>query len=378
MKPSVNVIRLLFKTAVLFVVFNVIYGLIDPPIGKLTAYNVLWPGRVRFPYAESPAYYQASYNAPVIEDFDAMFGSHVISQGPKPADEYRVFLLGDSSTWGGHVGPSEMLAGQLNRLALTKCGGKTVKVYDLGYPWPSLTRDILVLDRAMQYQPDLILWMVTLHSFEKKPQDRDFLAPHTEQMERLVKKYDIKLPKTYLALKPPTFWERTIIGQRKHIKDVLLGQVFGPLWAATGVDNYPVVEAGHPPISQDMLNDPSYLEYKNDTEVNVLIPSLMFDIIRAGHEMAGDVPMIVINEPIFVAHGANSDLRYNEIYPHWAYDAYRSALTNWITPTGYEYYDYWNAIPPEEFANAVFHRDPIGEAHFAQLVAPRIQDTSCR
>lgn len=378
MKPPVSALRVLVKAVLFFAVINLLYAMADPPIGKLNAYNTIWPGRVRFPYAESPLYYPMSYNAPVIEDFDAMFGAHIISGAPKADDEFRVLLLGDSSTWGGHVGPDDMLAEQLNQLGLSTCDGDSIRVYDMGYPWPSLLRDVLVLDRAKQYDPDLVIWLVTLHSFEKKPMDRDFLSPHSGRMADLVQTYNIKLPKTYLGNPQASLWDKTIVGQRKHIKNVLLGQVFGPLWAATGVDNFPVVGSDHPPISQDMPEDISYFDYKSDSETPALVQSLMFDVLRAGHDLSGDVPMIIINEPIFVAGGANSHLRYNQLYPRWAYDAYRAALTNWIQPKNYLFYDYWNAIPPEEFANEIFHRDPAGEQRFAQLIVPHIREASCR
>lgn len=377
MNSSVSAIRVFVKAAIIFVILNILYALVNPPIGKLNAYNSIWPGRPRFPYAESPAYYPLSYNAPVIEDFDAMFGSHLISATPKGDNEFRVILLGDSATWGGHVGPSDMLAAQLNRLNLATCDGRNVQVFDLGYPWPSLLRDILVLDWAKQYNPDLIIWPVTLHSFEKKAADRDFLIPHADRMMFLVEKYNIKLPRVYMEIPESTLMDKTIVGQRKHIKDVLLNQVFGPMWAATGVDNHLGLIPDHPIFPQDMPADITYLEYKSDKQAPELIQSLMYDVLRAGHDIAGEIPMIVINEPIFIVTGQNSDLRYNELYPRWAYDAYRKALTDWIQMKGYAFFDYWNALPVEEFGNEVFHRDPNGELHFAELLAPHIVNAAC-
>lgn len=378
MNPPVNALRVLVKAAVIFVVINLAYAYFDPPIGKLNGYNILWPGRVRFPYAESPLFYAASHNASVVEDFDAMFGSHVLSATQKEADEFRVFLLGDSATWGGHVPPGEMLAAQLNRLELTACDGRRVQVYDLGYPWPSLLRDILVLDHAMQYDPDLVLWPVTLHSFEKKQAERDFIIPHADRMKRLTEMYRIELPRAYLEIPPPSLLDKTIVGQRKHVKNVFLNQVFGPLWAATGVDNNFGLLTDHPIFPQDMPADISYLEYKSDKKKAELLRSLMFDLIRVGREIAADAPVIVVNEPIFIVSGRNSDLRYNELYPRWAYDAYRAALTDWMTREGYAFHDYWNALPVDVFANEVFHRDPRGERLFAEMLAPRILEASCK
>ena len=67
-----------------------------------------------------------------------MFASHLIAAGPKPEDEYRVIVIGDSSVWGTLLRPEESLAGQLDAAGLTTCDGKQVRVYNLGYPTISL------------------------------------------------------------------------------------------------------------------------------------------------------------------------------------------------------------------------------------------------
>ncbi len=44
--------------------------------------------------------------------------------------------------------------------------------------------------------------------------------------------------------------------------------------------------------------------------------------------MAGDVPVLIINEPMFISDGQNSDLRYNSFYPRWAYDQFHRLLND--------------------------------------------------
>jgi hypothetical protein len=377
MKSPVGALRVLVKAFLLFVVFNLLFAWFDPPIGKLTAYNRLWPGRVRFPYAESPDYYQLGYNAPVIEDFDAMFGAHIISAGPKPADEFRVLLLGDSATWGGHVAPENMLAEQFNRLGLVSCDGRRIKAYDLGYPWPSLLRDVLILDRAMEYQPDMVIWLVTLHSFEKKAADRDFLLPHARRMMEVVAEHNLNLPRAYSNQRGQTFWDKTILGQRERLKNLILVQTYGAMWTATGVDNYNGLSLEHPLFSQDAQAGTAYFDYRSPEDAPALVNSLMFDVLRVGREIAGEVPFVVVNEPIFIVSGKNSDLRYNNMYPRWAYDAYRQALAYGMDAQGYKYYDYWDALPVSEFSNDTFHRDYRGEERFAGILTPILQEFSC-
>ena len=102
-----------------------------------------------------------------------MFASHIITGTEKTPDEYRVLLIGDSSVWGTLLTPEQTLAGQLNASPIAACG-KTVHAYNLGYPTMSLTKDLMILDQAIKYQPDLIIWLTTLEAF---PNDKQFTSP---------------------------------------------------------------------------------------------------------------------------------------------------------------------------------------------------------
>ena len=108
MKTSV---RIALKTLIFFVVFNLIFALTNPLgwLGKVSLYNAVFPGRPRLPWGENP---QRAYNL-TLNNLDAMFASHEISQ-PKRADEFRVVLIGDSSTWGFLLKPEDTLAANLN------------------------------------------------------------------------------------------------------------------------------------------------------------------------------------------------------------------------------------------------------------------------
>src|ERR1051326_1552591 len=94
--PRIRLFPLLLKSTLLFVLFNFAFiWLNDIPLGKLSLYNSIFPGRERFPFGET----RESYNLSLF-DLDAMFASHVISGGAKAPDEYRVLVIGDSSVWG--------------------------------------------------------------------------------------------------------------------------------------------------------------------------------------------------------------------------------------------------------------------------------------
>ena len=77
-----------------------------------------------------------------------MFASHEIAGGQKPADEYRVVLLGDSSIWGFRARPRGRRSAPSFTLAgLVTPSGKQMRVFNLGYPTMSLTKDLLMLQR---------------------------------------------------------------------------------------------------------------------------------------------------------------------------------------------------------------------------------------
>jgi hypothetical protein len=82
-----------------------------------------------------------------------------------------------------------------------------------------------------------------------------------------------------------------------------------------------------------------------EQETTLTSDDLAFDVLAAGIARAGDVPVLIINEPIFVSDGRNSDLRYNLWYPRWAYDQYRALLAEQATTYGWHYLDLWDAVP---------------------------------
>ena len=118
-----------------------------PLLGKLSVYNSLVPGRQRLSFGYRP---DRDYNL-VTHHFDALFAAHEIAR-PKAANEFRVLLIGDSATWGYLLPPQHTLAATLNQQQLRSKDGRTMRVYNLGYPDFSLTKDALILQRALAHQ----------------------------------------------------------------------------------------------------------------------------------------------------------------------------------------------------------------------------------
>jgi len=342
----------MLKALALLVIFFLVVLALDPlaGMGKLSLYNFIFPGRPRFPFGEDP---QVSYNL-TIDNLDAMFASHQVVQ-PKAADEYRVFLIGDSSVWGILLRPEQTLAGQLNAMDLRTCDGKRMVFYNLGYPTLSLDKDLTILKQAMQYQPDQVIWLVTLESFPGiNPQASPLTTP----------------PASNPSLPP---FLNTLLAERRSAADWYRLQLYGVMWAATGIDqDYPT---DYTPAARDLANDPTL----NGVAQTDLSSMLSFAPFEAGLAALGNTPLWLVNEPIMISDGANSDIRYNFYYPRWAYDQYRTLMAHassgqtW-TP-GWHYLDAWDLVPESQFTNSAIHLTPAGEGMLAQYLAQDLKTT---
>lgn len=352
----------LFKAIVLIALFNFAFIYLNNiPFGKFSLYNSLFPGRERLPFGDHPQAYNLN-----LFDLDAMLASHVLTGSPKAPDEYRVLLIGDSSVWGTLLKPEETLAGQLDAKAIPVCG-KTAHVYNLGYPYISLMQELMILDEALQYQPDMVIWLITLESL---PSDKQFGSPlvanNSERVRELIAKYELNADPNDPTLIQASTWDRTFVSRRRAVANLLRLQIYGALWAATGIDQY------YPESYERAQID---LEASEDFhKLKSLKNALAWDVLDAG--MSAVPKTIIVNEPILISNGRNNDIRYNFFYPRWAYDEYRVLLNEFAAERNLPYLDLWDIAPIEEFTNSGVHLTPAGEALLADKIAPAIQ-TSC-
>jgi hypothetical protein len=345
------------------VLFNFAFVFLwEVPFGKLSLYNVVFPGRERFPFGES----QKGYNLSLF-DLDAMFAAHVLTGTPKAPDEFRVLLIGDSSVWGTLLTPGQTLAGQLNSQSMLACG-KTVRAYNLGYPYISLLQELMILDEALQYQPDMVIWLTTLESF---PEDKQMTAPlvanSPERVRDLIFKYELNGDPDDAALNHASAWDQTFVSRRRPLADLFRLQMYGVLWSATGIDQF---------YPEDYAR--AQTDFEEDYEFHGLKPPatleglLALDVLDAGLN-AADVPTILVNEPILISNGRNSEIRYNFFYPRWAYDEYRALLSSYTTQRGVPYLDLWDIVPMDQFTNSGVHLTPFGEGLLADRVGEAIE-----
>lgn len=366
--PSPRLFPVLFKAIILFVIFNFAFILVNNiPLGKLSLYNKIFPGRERFPFGEN----QRGYNLSLF-NLDAMFAAHVLVGTPKADDElddeYRVILIGDSSVWGTLLTPEQNLAGQLNSQNISACN-KNVQVYNLGYPYISLLQELMILDEALNYQPDMIVWLTTLESFPKEKQfGAPLVANSPERVKQLITKYQLPLDPNDPAINRPTAWDQTFIQQRKDLANLIRLQLYGVPWSATGIDQfYPET---YERAQTDFDADESFYDIKQNKPLR---DQLSLDILDAGLH-ATNLPILLVNEPILISDGKNSDIRYNFFYPRWAYDEYRVMLSDYTAQQNIPYLDLWDLVPMDEFTNSGVHLTPFGESLLAEQVGDAIKN----
>jgi len=191
---------------------------------------------------------------------------------------------------------------------------------------------------------------------------------NTARARSLIERYQLNLDPIDPRFVDPGFVGKTIIGQRRNLADWLRLQALGFSWAATRIDQAQPAEIKL--RQSDFEKDVSWQDFKEPAALTE--SDLAFDVLGAGLKMAGDVPVLIINEPMYVSSGRNSDLRYNSFYPRWAYDQYHELLNAKAAANNWHYLDLWDSIAPEEFTDTPVHLTPNGMAQFAQAVGEEI------
>jgi lysophospholipase L1-like esterase len=358
MQNSVNPWSVLVRGATLFLLLE--YALLSSGLnfGRLDVYGALGLKRLRFPYST----HGPEDDALEVGNLDAMFASHIVSQ-PKAANEFRVLLLGDSAAWGLMQQPEQTFPGQLDALHLA-CGNRIVRVYNLSYVRSSSTKDLMILDKAMQYQPDMIIWAITLYTLMPKSRvDHWLIEQNPEELYSLNARFHF-LPKKY---PPESTLDRLLDPQRAMFR-VLRYQLYSLVNLATGVDQ---IQTGFENVPLVLSSDTKF-EGMNPPTVSP--DQISIDQVKDFYELTGGVPVLLINEPIMILSGIpNSDVRYNAYYPRWVYDQYRQILTAAAAQNGWNYLDLWNMFPSSSFTNTPLHLNPEGERKLAEAIAPSIQ-----
>jgi hypothetical protein len=352
----------LIKGLVFFLLINYAFALpVFRNIYRLSFYNTIVPGKLGFG---------------VSADLDIMLMSNNLS-ARKAADEFRVFVSGDSSVAGAGLKLDERFVYLLNQQGLRSCGGKRMVFYNLGSPYKSLVKDLLILDRAVDHQPDLIVHFLTLETLLPGKQfDPIVVKRNPAAVNDLIDTYKIDLapyPEDDIEfLNIPT--DHTLWGERNKLYAWVRENMNAMLYAA---DLFKQEREGGD-------DDPEPAAIRSDLTFSGWKPGdfreeeLQLGLARHILDLAGTAPVIFVNEPILIAPNLpDSAARYNKNYPRWVYDEYRVYLAERMADADQPYLDLWDAVPAEYFGNSAFHRKPQGEIILMEKLIEPIVSISC-
>jgi len=359
---AISIKRIIIKTILILLIIN--FGWIylsKLPIGEVSLYNLFFDGRYRLPFGENP---KRSYNLSLY-NLDAMFASHEINKKQADVEDIHVVLIGDSSIWGFLQKPDNTLSGLLNKIFMGD--DKNIVFHNLGYPSISILKDLMVVDRALEYNPDLILWFITLEALPKEKQlEIPIIKNNPGIVNSIIEKYEL----SEIKLIEEKLLDNTLWNQRRNISDLLDLQLYGILWDATGIDQeYPET---YNPAQRDFMEiiEQYYSVNPDDKLENFLALEIIENVI----EKSKGTDFILINEPILISEGANSSVQYNYYYPRWAYDQYRLIMKEYTQKNNIKYYDLWDLIPESEFTNSAIHFSEGAEKILADKITLVIEE----
>ena len=349
--------RIAAKGVSIFLIFEFAFYSLHPNFQWLNVYTTAALKRTRFP---------ASLSAPIdaaldVENLSAMFNSHIVSR-PKATNEFRVLVFGDSAVWGANLTPEQTLSGQLNALRM-KCENKYVEVYNLSFPEASSTKDLMILDTAMKYQPDMVVWLITWYTLIPRTRtDHPLINLNPDEYHKLAAHFNF-LPYNYES---PNLISQ-ITRRNQTLFRIVRFQSYSLVYLATDIDQFP----GPPDkLPAQLGSDPTFEGMKPP---KLFRWRVSLDQVMDFYQLAGNTPIILVNEPTQVLSNVpNSNIYYNVYYPRWIYDQYRKYISEAARQNHWDYLDLWNVFPPKYFTDTPLHLTPHGETELAKMIAPAI------
>lgn len=358
--PLRDALRVLVKALIILTVANVVLLAtgFNPVCAliRLNTFDLLGRERARLAY---PGDFTTG-QLPV----GALLAAHRIGEA-KPAGEYRVVLLGDESIAGWGVPDGDTLADELNELNLRKLGQRVV-VYNLAYPQPSALRDLVILDAALAYEPDLIVWFVTPATLNNAPTPEEvnpaFYEVNAGRLAVLADEYpDLAggWMRAHGLLAPGADAPRTTALRDPHLLPVWLRSLSYP-FRQSHVVEVPE-QADREPVPHYTMQHAGFHS----------MPGSVWDVLRAGCRAAdaGGAELLVVNQPVADSAEQGSVAGYNQRYERELYEHYREALVWFTDYYGLWYVDLWDAVPAGRFTGAPTHLDSLGH----KMLAARLQ-----
>jgi hypothetical protein len=366
-------LRVLLKALVLLIIFDVLQMALGlgNALDRWSIYRAFTPPTMRLGLAEQigdPAWWR----------LNVLLDAHEIAQ-PKAPDEYRVVFLGDSSTFCLYCRAGEAIPKDVTDLGVT-IDGKRVRGYNLAYPGPDWLKDILILKHALHYQPDAIVWLVTAKGSSNQPTPAQpdahlFTRINADELPELQRRYGFNTWETRHYAAADAWYQSSIWLRGGRIRDwlVLLARTLRNAALYPDDDRTKQYLLPGEPVTQRPIRNPA--EITSDQPGYGTLPNDRWDLLLVGQRMAQEagIPLLIVNEPIYLASGLHSDVNYNSDYERAVYDRFRNAMTSFTREHRLRYLDLWNHLPPEEFSNTALHYNLPGNIHIAEEIAAELQ-----
>jgi hypothetical protein len=337
---GVKPFRVVLKALILFISFNLILTAF-PDLSDFIFRQFL-PRLHKFPM--DVVYYNShsknGFGVENVFDVHVLFNTHIISYEKKPSYQYRVVFIGDSTVRDGTIYPVVDQQG---------CGEKVLHGYDLGYYGTSATKDLLILQEAMRYSPDLIVWSVTSRTFLNEP--NGFAVANSASLIKLINTYNLSLPAGTSLTNG-----RSIFNGGNEIRlQTRLAINYGILFPAFG-SSREVIKMGFNGGAANNAENQETLLGSGD---------YVFSALTVAPKIAGDIPFVFINEP-----------RPNSVVIQPDYLQYRQEILSLSREQHWNFLDLWNLIPDNGFLDTI-HRNATGEHLFNKIVIQAILGVAC-
>lgn len=345
-------LRITLKVLAILIVVNVLYIAVRP-YDAVAPYSIIGRvvplrKRIILPAREEQAQ---------LGSVEMLLNAHEISQ-PKAPDEFRVVVLGDSGINGFGLTDDQTINAYLTSMGINVQGRK-IHAYNLAYVGPNATRDLLIADAALAYQPDLIIWFVTGKTFNVVEPDR-LIAYNQPRMTRLTSQFQLSdLNAQLYGHYQDTWWQRSLFAQRTNLYQWINFQSYA-LRAGQflGIDvNY----------MRDHLAD-QYSLIPGEPKVAAM-PNANWLPLTALSQLS-KTPVLIVNEPIFIV--PDSVNTYDDDYSRTVYDQYRAVFNAFCVDNHLWCLDLWNLLPQVDFADSPLHHTPEGNQIIAVQVAHEI------
>ena len=368
------VLRVAGKAVALFIFFDLLQSAagLARRLESLSIYRHMVPPAARLDIMRD-------YPTPVMWRLEPLLDAHEIGRSKRP-DEYRVAVLGDSGSFDLFSPARDAIPGQMTRLGAT-IGGRTLRAYNLSYQTPNPLKDLVVEEHALRRAPDAIVWFVTLYDLAAdapppfRPDVHLVLRVNRDDLRALAERFSISTWETReLFGKPERWWRRSILFEGARYRDFALLLARGALDAMAPGDPSDTFRPRRPWIGASPL--PEQPLFRELGPGKPPMPNARWKALTAGKALADErgVPLLLVNDPIFIASGPRSDREYNSFYGRAIYDRYRAVLARFCSDNGIALLDLWDFLGPREFGDTPQHYRPEANARIARAVTDRLTE----